>query len=212
MKLLLIVIVQIVLIGSGIYIYSSLSAESEPERIRETITKSLIENRSFLIKRELFIESIIRKEEKGKLWGTDKKALIVAKGKVPYGIDFAEMNLTDLQINEAEKTVNLTLLEPSVYDVIVSNIYVYDVQTGVFSDEEEYLKKVYQSAYSDAKRTLAEQARLQLRSGEVDKQIRDEFVLFFGQLFGLQGINYTLNISFQKTEADSAASGAAEIN
>jgi hypothetical protein len=162
MKLVIKIILQLLLISVAIYIYASLTSTPVETQIRESITKTMIENQSFLIKRELFLESIVKKEEKGTFWGTDKKALIVVKGKVPYGIDFKSFQVNDLAIDSENKTIQLTLPAPSIYDVIVSNIYVYDVQTGVFSNKEDYLKKIYQDGYSEAKKTLLEEAKAQV--------------------------------------------------
>lgn len=199
MKLVIKIVLQIILISAAIYIYASITSTPVEAQIRESITKTMIENQSFLIKRELFLESIVKKEEKGKFWGTDKKALIVVKGKVPYGIDFKRFQVNDLDINIETKTIHLTLPMPSIYDVIVSNIYVYDVQTGVFSNKEDYLKKIYQDGYSEAKNTLLEEAQIQLESSDIDQQIKDEFALFMGQLLGFQGLHYKLEIEFSNS-------------
>lgn len=202
MKSFFYLILQVLIILVSIIVYRFFTEHETEERIQQSISKSLVENQSFLIKRELFIESIIRKEEIGSLWGTDKKALIITKGKVPYGIDMSLILPSDIMVSEEEKRIQIQLPHPKIYDVIVSDIYVYDVQTGLFSDTDQFLKKLYQSVYQDAKKTLKAEAKTQLNAS-IDHQIRDEFVLFLGQILGMQGLNYKIDVEFKTIENDS---------
>lgn len=148
-------------------------SQSSSESIDEKVYKFFLEERSFLIKRELYVETIINKSEQGKFWGTDKKALIVCKGKVPFGIDLSRLSKKDFHINKSAKTIEITLPEPDIYDVILIDLYIYDVKTGIFVNSEDYLQSLYKKVFREAKSEMYTIAKKQYLE-EIKSQIKDE--------------------------------------
>lgn len=200
LKRILLIISQIFVIVGAIAIYRWITVEPPPAQIIHRISKSLLESQSFLIRRELFIESIIKREEAGTIWGTEKKALIVTKGKVPYGLNFDRFLPSDIEVDSVAMKIHIRLPRPEIYEVIVTDIYVYDVQTGVFVDSEAYLKKLYQDVFDDARNTLRQQAQKQLTTA-IDDQIKQEFVFFIGQILGYQSMNYQITVEYMQPPA-----------
>lgn len=192
-KRILLLVSQIIIIVATIIIYKSLTSYNEPSRITEIIEESLMQNRSFLIKRELYLETIIKKEESGYLWGTDKKALIIAKGKVPYGINLEQFSMDQIYVDSVNHQIEIHLNSPEIYDVIISELKFYDVQTGIFINESKYLRSLYDTIFDEAKTTLLKQAEFRLVN-EVDRQIKDELVFFISSLF--PDSDYTIKIKF----------------
>jgi hypothetical protein len=174
-------------------------SESSSESLDQKIYKFFLEERSFLIKRELYIETIINKNEPGKFWGTGKKALIVCKAKVPFGIDLSNLSKKDFIINNDKKELIITLPEPDIYDVIIIDLYIYDVKTGIFVSSDNYLQSLYKQVFAEAKSEMKSIARKQYLD-EVKIQIKSEMNhLINNLLLGIDdSYDITINYSSQK--------------
>ncbi|MCB0278215.1 MAG: DUF4230 domain-containing protein [Calditrichaeota bacterium] len=195
-KKILFALFQLAVIAIAIFIYAEFFSVNKNEMNKE-ITKALIQNNSFLIKRELILESIIKKEERGRFWGTDKKALIIAKGKVPYGIDFNQFDASDITINMLTKSIEIRIPYPQLYDVIVSDILVYDVQTGIFSSTDAYLQRIYQTVFAEAKETLRSEAGKQFNS-KINTEIKNELLLSLSQIIAAVYGDFNINLVYKQ--------------
>jgi hypothetical protein len=195
------IIFQISVIIITILIYDMFTSDIPPTRISEIIEESLIKNRSFLIKRELYVETIIKKEETGVFWGTDKKALIIAKGKVPYGINLEYLNRNHIQVDTVDRVISIHLRAPEIYDIIISDISFYDIQTGIFINESNYLKSLQNTIFNEAKSTIRSQAELRLET-EIDRQIIDELLFFISDIMDTE--DYRVELVFIEPKSDTS--------
>lgn len=201
LRKLVFILIQISIIVIAIFIFREWFSP-EKAAITKEITKALVQNQSFLIKRELILESIIKKEESGQFWGTDKKALIITKGKVPYGIDFNEFSSDDVKIDLISKDISITVPSPKIYEVIITDLVVYDVTTGIFSSHDAYLKKIYQTVFEDAKQTLKAEALQQLND-QADQRIKNELLLSLSTLIHTLYGDFNIEINYKAVENDS---------
>lgn len=165
---------------AALYFYSrTAGANSGPSvTLVEHVVVEKIQKAAKLVTIEHFIADIVDFKEDEPFYKKDKKALIIAKGKVSAGFDLNKG--IAVSVASAEKMISIRLPEPQILSVDCTYKF-YDKQGDITIDDDNYL-------LTRAKSTIQGAA---LKAG-ILLQARESIT---GQL-GLYFENYKISITF----------------
>ena len=146
----LLVALAIIILGLGVWL--GLHAGRKPAQLTEAVVLEKVRQIAKLATIEYYIADIVTFEEQSPwpIFGRDKKALVIARGKVLAGFDLKKPIACRMSSTDTNSTVEIHLPRPEIIAVDPSYQY-YDLQNLTKEQNEWLLVK--------AKRTMVAAAR-----------------------------------------------------